>query len=353
MKVIFFTGGGSGGHFLVSKVLIEQMRKTTHHQVFYIGGRNSIEEYLCKKLNIPYFPISTGKFRRYFSWKNFTDLVNIFLGFLQSSMILFQYSQKDSIVVSTGGFVSIPLVFAAFILRKKIYIHEQTTRVGLSNKISSYLAEKIFISFKCSEKYFPQHKVIYSGYPVRPSCFVKSIAEIVIDGLRINLQKNMLFITGGAHGSKFLNDLILKYLSPLKETYFILHQVGKNHIEQFLPYRDKRYLPVDFLGDEIIDIYKLSSLIISRSGAGTVSELLTLQIRSLYIPLRIAQKNEQYFNAKEAEKRCASLIVTEEEMNGSDLISILETFKKKKPQEQCTDQVTKNAESIILDVILK
>ncbi len=347
MRKIIFTGGGSGGHVVPALTLIDKI--SDKFKVYYIGG-SGIEKELVTQKNIPFKTISTGKLRRYFSIQNMIDLFKVGIGFIQSFFYLLSFS-KNTIVFSTGGFVSVPVVLAAFLTRKKIYIHEQTSRVGLANRICSKFATKIFISFKESEKYFPQSKTVFTGYPVRDECYEEHSNNIIIDELdilKIKESKKIIFITGGGNGAKLLNDKVKELLNELTPEYFIIHQVGKNFIEEYKPLKNQSYLPLPFLGKEMIDILKVSDVIISRSGAGTVCELLALGKPSIFIPLKIAQKNEQFHNAMEAKKRLNSIIIEEDDLSKELLLSaILEISKK-----EIVKVKKENISTLILNYVL-
>ena len=193
---IIFTGGGSGGHVMPAITLIQQLQ--SDYQIEYIGGKKGIERELIGELDIPYHPISTGKLRRYFSIENLLDFFRVIKGVVDSFFIILFNSKKDTLVFSAGGFVTVPVVFSAWLLGRKIFIHEQTSRVGLANKIASKFARKVFISFKESFKFFPKEKTTYSGYPLRNSLFSNEKNDVEIGGIKLSqVDKPILFITGG------------------------------------------------------------------------------------------------------------------------------------------------------------
>ena len=324
-KNIIFTGGGSGGHVIPAITLINKL-KSKNISIFYIGGRDSIEERIAKENNLEFKAVSNGKLRRYISVENIKDIFKVVFGVIESFFYLLKFSRKDSLVFSTGGFVSVPIILAAALQGKKIYIHEQTTRVGLANKIASKFAHKVFVSFKDSLSFFPASKVKYSGYPVRDEIFDSKIGPVNLNGININeVKKEILFITGGGNGSFLLNEFVKSNQNSLKD-YFVIHQVGKKFLSEYEKLNSDQYIAVDFLGSEMVDILKLAKYVISRSGAGTVSELLALKKKSVFIPLKIAQKNEQYHNAMAANKEIGSIVVKEDDLSSftmTDLISKL------------------------------
>ena len=334
-KSLIFTGGGSGGHVMPALTIIKKINSQDEYNVHYIGGIQSIERELVKDYSLVYHPIHTGKLRRYISLENLKDIFKIFIGFFESLVILFSFSRTNSLVFSTGGFVSVPVVLAAKCLGLKVYIHEQTSRVGLANKICSFVSNKVLVSFEDSIKYFPFKKTIYSGYPLRDECYSPVIGSVIINGIDLKLvTKPILFVTGGGNGSFLLNELIKNNFQELISQFFIVHQVGKNYIKEYEKIIDSSYLPMAFVGKEIIDLFKLATCVISRSGAGTVCELIALEKRSIFIPLKIAQKNEQYFNALEAKKLLGSVIILEAELNSEVVLSAVKDILVHKPHEK-------------------
>ncbi|MDH5582179.1 MAG: UDP-N-acetylglucosamine--N-acetylmuramyl-(pentapeptide) pyrophosphoryl-undecaprenol N-acetylglucosamine transferase [Bdellovibrionales bacterium] len=350
---IIFSGGGSGGHVLPAITLIDELQKGPQNKIHYIGGEKGIEREIIEKKKIPYKAIKTGKLRRYFSIENFIDIFKIIWGLGQSFFYLLKFKSKNTLVFSTGGFVSVPVVVAAFLTGKKVFIHEQTSRVGLANKLASFFADKIFISFKQSASYFPVHKTQYSGYPLRDECFSQNKGPIEIDGLSLaELDRPILFVTGGGNGSLLINEYVEKHLNDLKKDYFIIHQVGKNFVEKYNSFKDENYHPIGFIDQNMIDMYKYADIVISRAGAGTVCELMALRKRSIFIPLKIAQKNEQYFNALEAQKEFGSLVIQEDELKGKDLIVLLKDFLQQVDNKESDYQLS-NGKDLLLKEILE
>lgn len=344
---IIFTGGGSGGHVMPTVTLLHELKDK--HYIGYIGGKG-IERELIGTLSLPFHTITTGKLRRYISFENLVDVFKVIKGIFDSFLILLRKSNKRTLIFSTGGFVTVPVVLAAWLLRRKIYIHEQTTQVGLANKIASKFASKVFVSFEDSLKYFPREKTEVSGYPLRSSLFDTHKSEITYDGITINeATKPLLFITGGGNGSKLVNDLIKNNLDELTKKYFIVHQVGKAFFDEYKVLKSNRYHPIAFVGSEMTDLYKWADVIVSRAGAGTVCELIALKKKSIFIPLKIAQKNEQFHNAKEAEAKIGSVVITEDELAEVDFLNILSSFEIG-DQSSSGDQ-SKNGRDILIDKI--
>ena len=325
---IFFTGGGSGGHVIPAITLIQEVQRILPSSgmpwaIKYIGGK-TIEAQLIPPLGITYYTIQTGKLRRYFSWQNFTDVFRICLGIWQTFWILWHYRKDKNLICAMGGFVAVPVVVAAYLWRCKIVVHEQTCQAGLANRIAAKLADEIWLSFGQSKKFFPPDKTVLTGYPVRPSCFTPRPSTLVIQGKDLaTIEKPILFVTGGGNGSALLNDWVKENLTWLSEKFFIVHQVGRLQWPQFKDLGSTNYLPLDLLGPEIIELFKLATLVISRSGAGTVCELMALKKRSIFIPLKIAQHQEQAKNAQAAQNMLGSLVLHEDEFKTMNAPQIL------------------------------
>ncbi len=348
-KHIVFCGGGSGGHVMPALTLIEALQKQGY-EIDYIGG-NGIESEIVPSRNIPYHQIQTGKLRRYLSVQNMIDLFKVGVGIFQAFFFMLT-RPGNTLVFSTGGFVSVPVVIAAWLTGKKIYIHEQTSRVGLANKIASKFADKVFISFDESKNYFPTGKTMLSGYPLRDECYDATVGKIEVDGVDVGKStRPVMFITGGGNGAKILNEKVRDGLEELEKKYLIIHQVGKQFEEEYSKLKSENYHPVAFVSGGMIDLFKKAEVVISRAGAGTVSELLSLNKKSIFIPLKIAQKNEQFHNAMEAHGKIGSLVIEEDEFNSLSMSEILERFYGS--QEHDKSYKMPNGKDILLDEIEK
>ena len=186
-KTIIFSGGGSGGHVVQAIAIIQSLSKE-EFEVCYIGSYNGIEKKLVESLDLTYFGVSSGKLRRYFSLQNLTDCFRILKGIFQTFFILFKYPKKSSLVFLTGGFVTVPVAISAWIQGKKIILHEQTSRAGLANRVNSFFASKVLISFEESRSFFSHEKVLNLGYPIRDKFYDDGNVSINHDA------RNILFI---------------------------------------------------------------------------------------------------------------------------------------------------------------
>lgn len=365
------TGGGSGGHTLPAVTIHDSFvdyfsDKDEHFESIYIGSHSGIEKDVAEKKNIKYFSISTGKLRRYFSFQNFTDGFLIIKGVWDAFRILLKF--KPDAVFSTGGFVSVPVVIAAKLLSIPAIIHEQTSHVGLANKIASYFARKVACTFENSKKYFPENKVIQTGQPIRKELFTGS-KDKAYDIFDLDNSLPLIYITGGSQGSHKINQTIKEILPELLKHCNIIHQCGKsqghNDDDELKEFKNtlssdfkRRYRVQDFIhADELKHILNGTDLLIGRAGAGTVSEALALRIPSIYIPLAIAQRNEQYYNAKNLADLGGAIIILEADLKSDSLKeNILNLLKNpeqlKIMKESMSKSSIQNASELILELIM-
>ncbi len=335
-------GGGSGGHVLPALTVIREVKKKFPDvQITCIGSYEGIESRLFQAEGLPYKGISTGKLRRYLSWQNLTDIFRILWGTIQSFFFCLKFSRSQSVVFCTGGFVTVPVALACWLQGKNIYVHEQTSRVGLANKICSTFAKGVMVTFEASKKFFPAEKTKHIGYPLREEIFQESPLEN--EG-----QKPILFLTGGGNGSSLLNKTLFSLKDGLIENYQIIHQCGKAEFSLYSPHSSDDYKVYEFVGEEMINLLDKAQIVISRAGAGTVIELMALGKPSIFVPLKIAQKNEQFHNAMEAHNKLGSIVIEEDQFNEE---SLREAITKMSSLERAPKE-TKNPTGDIVAILM-
>nr|MBI5456035.1 UDP-N-acetylglucosamine--N-acetylmuramyl-(pentapeptide) pyrophosphoryl-undecaprenol N-acetylglucosamine transferase [Candidatus Levybacteria bacterium] len=301
MKVVLV-----GGHLSPALAVLEKLEK---QDVYYIGRKHSFEgddalslEYQeILKLGIPFFALKTARFQRKFTRYTLASFLKMPIGFYQALRIL--NNIKPDVVLSFGGYLSVPVGLAASALRTPLVLHEQTFEIGFANKILSPLAKKICISFESSKKFFPKGKTVLTGNPIK-----KDILKL-LDSKKISNNLPLIYITGGSSGSHAINELVANSLEKLLEKYTIFHQTGDSKIyndfekltlrkNNLKKEKSKNYTLVKFLipKDSALMLSK-ADLVVGRSGINTVTELIYLKKPALLIPLPFSQKNEQFKNA--------------------------------------------------------
>lgn len=326
MKKIILTGGGTAGHVTPNIALIPSLCKA-EFEIFYIGSYNGIEKQLINEQKIPYYAISSGKLRRYFDIKNFSDPFKVIKGFAQAMRLM--HKLKPDIVFSKGGFVSVPVILAAKLCHIPSIIHESDLTPGLANKLAIPNAAKVCCNFPETLKYLPEGKAVLTGSPIRKE-LLSGDKERARKLCGFQKEKPVLFIVGGSSGSKFINDTIRGLLPELLKTYQIIHMCGKGHLEESLNKTDG-YKQFEYIGSELNDIFALADLVISRAGANSICELLALHKPNILIPLSVnASRGDQILNAQSFEKQGFSVVIEEEVITPDKFLNLIhETYKNR------------------------
>jgi UDP-N-acetylglucosamine--N-acetylmuramyl-(pentapeptide) pyrophosphoryl-undecaprenol N-acetylglucosamine transferase len=323
-KTIVFTGGGSAGHVTPNLAIINEIRNEWNIQ--YIGSKKGIEKELIEKIQVPYHAISSGKLRRYIDFENIVDVFRVLKGCLEARRVLKKL--KPDLVFSKGGFVSVPVIVAARLLKIPIFIHESDMTPGLANKISQRFATKIFTSFDETVKYFPKDKAMAIGSPIRKDVLVGS-AEKGRRFLDFHGARPILTIMGGSLGARKINEAVREALGPLTAKYQIVHLCGKNNLDKSLE-SVTGYKQFEYVHDELPDILAATDLVITRGGSNAIFEFLALNIPMLIIPLGLQQsRGDQILNAKAFAEKGFSLTLEEDNLTGESLLRHLEMLEEK------------------------
>ncbi|CDM68714.1 UDP-N-acetylglucosamine-N-acetylmuramyl-(pentapeptide) pyrophosphoryl-undecaprenol N-acetylglucosamine transferase [Clostridium bornimense] len=323
---ILMTGGGTGGHVIPNLALIPRLQQEDF-DIFYIGSINGIERKLIEETGIKYHPISSGKLRRYFDIKNFTDPFKVVKGLSQAFFII--KKEKPDVVFSKGGFVAVPVVIAASMLKIPVVAHESDITPGLANKLSQPYVSKLCVTFPESIKYVKDNKGVVTGTPIREELF-KGNAEKALKFLNFTGKKPVILIMGGSLGSKVINESIRNNLDLLTSRYDIVHLCGKGNLDDSLNGK-QGYRQFEYINEELKDIMALSSMIITRGGSNSLFEILALKKPNIIIPLsRAASRGDQILNAASFEKSGYSIVIQEEELNSNILLNKINLLEEKK-----------------------
>jgi UDP-N-acetylglucosamine--N-acetylmuramyl-(pentapeptide) pyrophosphoryl-undecaprenol N-acetylglucosamine transferase len=320
--------------------------------VFYIGGRKSAEEKIAKEHGIPFYGIYTGKLRRYFDFKNFTDAFKVPLGFLQALYRLWRL--KPDLVFAKGGYVSVPVVLAAHVLRIPIWLHESDVTPSLSAKICGRYAAKIWLSFEESRQFFPNVKNIeVVGNPIRKK-ITKGSCEHGYKFTSFHGDKPVVMIVGGSSGAESMNKIVYEILHKLLQEVQIIHVTGPH---SDLPFHmaavDKHnYRSYEFLEGELADCYAISDLVVSRAGSGSLFEILACGIPMILIPLpSFASRGDQLENAAIFEKHGLAKVLHQETLKPEKLLK--EILGLLHDKHACTDMMKAQSEIKLKDATEK
>lgn len=330
MLKILFTGGGTAGHVMPNIALIEYFRLRETAKLYYIGSHQGIEKQLIEKVDIPYYSITTGKLRRYFTWRNFLMPFQVMWGILQSCKLCWRL--KPNVVFSKGGFVAWPVVIAAWLLRIPIIVHESDVTPGLANRLSFPLANRIFLAFDIKNKLYP-HKTVITGLPIRHALLEGKKSQGLYQ-LGFNEDKPVLLVWGGSLGAISLNNMIQSLLSQLLTTFQIVHLCGKDNLNKDLRlpgYRAFEYLELP----QLTHILACSDIVISRAGATAIYELLALHKPHILCPLSTqVSRGEQIRNAQYCEHLGVSTVIYPEHFTAVTLTKTLQECYQNLPQYQ-------------------
>ncbi len=315
-KHIVLTGGGTAGHVNPNLALLSRLTRSGW-QVSYIGSRGGIEAELVK--DVPFYGISSGKLRRYFDWRNFTDPFQVLRGAVESYGILRQL--RPNLVFSKGGFVTVPVVLSAWWLGIPVVIHESDYSPGLANRLSVPFAQAVWVTFPETIEFIPRAELM--GLPVRPE-LLWGDRERGRAFCQFTEGKPVLLIMGGSSGSETINRVIREGIKELTDRYQVIHLCGKGNIRSELE-AVPDYKQFAYLTEELKDCLALADLIVSRSGANALFEFLALHKPHLLIPLSTkASRGDQILNANSFVKAGYSALLTEEELNIERLLSALD-----------------------------
>jgi UDP-N-acetylglucosamine--N-acetylmuramyl-(pentapeptide) pyrophosphoryl-undecaprenol N-acetylglucosamine transferase len=321
MKRIVLTGGGTAGHVTPNIALLPALKKEGY-DIHYIGSYDGIERKLIEELNIPYYGISSGKLRRYFDPKNFTDPLKVIKGYMEAATLMKKL--KPDVVFSKGGFVAVPVVLAA--KRKGIpaIIHESDMTPGLANKICIPSAKKICANFPETIKYLPGDKAVLTGTPIRQELFSGN-KMLGLDFCGFNRNKPVLLAVGGSTGSVVVNEAIRSVLPELLKKYQVVHLCGKDKVDNNLN-QVPGYVQYEYIKKELSDLLDAADVVISRAGANAICELLALRKPNILIPLSAASsRGDQILNAESFDRLGYSYVIKEEQLTGETLLTAVDT----------------------------
>lgn len=344
---IIMTGGGSAGHVTPNIALMPKLRELGF-EIKYIGSKNGIEKEIIGKEGLPYFQISSGKVRRYFDFKNFTDPFKVVKGVGDALRILGK--EKPDVVFSKGGFVTVPVIIAASMKKIPVVSHESDFTPGLANKLAAPFCDKLCVTFPESLKHVKGDNGILTGTPIREE-LLKGNAEKGEVFCKFKKKKPVLLIIGGSLGSKVINDSIRENLDNLLIGFNIIHLCGKNNLDQNLQGREG-YLQFEYISDELPDLMAYTDFVVSRAGANAIFELLALKKPHILIPLSAkASRGDQVLNAKSFKKSGYSMVIEEEELNKDLLESKLKELYRNK--NLYIDNMAKGGQGNGIDNIIK
>ena len=315
--------------------------------VHYIGSYNGIERKLIENMKVQYHGIASGKFRRYFDIKNFTDPFRVLKGYREASSLIKKI--KPNVIFSKGGFVSVPVVTASKRRRVPCIIHESDLTPGLANKISIPFADKVCVNFPETLNHIPEGKAVLTGTPIRKELYSGN----KIQGLEFcgfSLNKPVILVMGGSSGAQAINIQLRATLPEILEKFQVIHLCGNGNIDnEFnnLP----GYVQFEYINEELSNLFAAADIVVSRAGANAICELLALRKPTVLIPLPLgASRGDQILNAQSFERQGFSFLLKEEELNPSTLLNAIKKVYINK--EMYLDNMNKSEQGDSIETIM-
>jgi len=326
MKKILLTGGGTAGHVTPNIALLPRLRELGY-EISYMGSYEGIEKKLIEEFEVPYYGISSGKLRRYFDPKNFSDPFKVVKGYFQAKKLLKKL--KPNIVFSKGGFVSVPVVMAAKKCKIPCIIHESDITPGLANKLAIPSATKVCANFPETLNYLPKEKAVLTGSPIRKELFTGNKIK-GLDFCGFTANKPVLLVIGGSTGAASVNNAIRDLLPTLLQKFQVIHLCGKGKTDEAFNGREG-YVQFEYINKELKDLFAAADVIVSRAGANAICELLALKKPNILIPLSAAaSRGDQILNAESFERQGFSYVLKEEDVTNETLLSAVnEVFENR------------------------
>ncbi|MDO8498825.1 MAG: UDP-N-acetylglucosamine--N-acetylmuramyl-(pentapeptide) pyrophosphoryl-undecaprenol N-acetylglucosamine transferase [bacterium] len=341
----------TGTHFTPAQAVIEELQKWNGTKIVYIGRKftregddsSSAESQVLPKMGVKFLPLTTGRLQRKFTIYTIPSILKIPFGFFQA--LYFLLREQPEVVLSFGGYVAVPTVFAAWLLSVPVIIHEQTLVSGLANTISSWFADKVAVSFP--DNTLAKSRSVLTGNPMRQelistdgvSFHEQEIKEVI--SLVHKEELPLILVTGGNQGSHVINEALGEVLEELTEQALVIHQTGDSKFQDFAKLEAKknglkhpqRYVVRKWIeGSDMGNIFKNAGLVVARAGANTLLELSYFQVPALVIPLPYISRDEQNINAKFFQRAGLAKILPQSELSGKRLLEDITQMLKDLPE---------------------
>ena len=361
-ELIAFTGGGTGGHIYPGLAVADEVKtiaksNNKNIKIIWLGCSKGMDRNIVEKAIGPdglptadeFFGIPSGKLRRYFSMKNFSDLFRIAGGFFKAYHVL--RKQKPAVLFSKGGFVSVPPCIAARLLKIPVYTHECDFTLGLANRLNFKSAKAMFVSYEETKRRLgsaEQKRVVVTGNPVRPVFYNTNKQKgLEFAGIPADNKKPVLLVLGGSSGARQVNQLVYENLDYLCKNFVVIHQTGlvNNNSGEEAALKEKydSYKPFSFIYSEMPDVVSCADVVLSRSGANSIWEAAVLKKPMVLIPLcGNGTRGDQVDNSKFFEEKGAALMLLGKAANSENLQKALNQMlveENRKSYEKALEQI--------------
>jgi len=340
---VVISAGGTGGHIYPALAIIDKIKeKEPNSDFLYIGTHNRMEKDIVPKQNIPYKAIEIYGFNKKVL-KDLKSLKCVIKSYKECKKVIKKFN--PDIVIGVGGYVTAPVILAASSLNYKTFIHEQNSVPGKTNKFLSKFSTKIGVSFDSSINSFPKEKVIFTGNP----CNEKAINNPLMDKTKLGLNKNkdFVYIVMGSLGSNKMSDILINMLNSFEnKTYEVVLVTGKDYFEKVKDLSfPKNVFVVPYI-DNQTTLMKQAKLVVSRCGATTLGEIMSLRLPSIIIPSPYVADNHQYKNGLTLVKKQAAVMIEEKDLVDDILVKTIDDLMN---DENKLNEMKKNLEGMTID----
>lgn len=348
MSTIVFTGGGTGGHVYPGLAVLSSLPEALRVQVRWIGSRRGVERRIVAGAGVPYHAIPAGKLRRYFDLENVLDVFRVLAGILAAYRLLRRLGAE--VIFSKGGYVAVPVVTAAYLLRLPVVIHESDADPGLATRLTAPLAARILIPYAETRGAFRsrlQSKIAVTGNPVRREFHTAPTAGILSEVGLPETELPVIFVTGGSLGARQVNLLVEETIAELTREAVVVHQTGAHSVDM-IPAIAARAIPGRYFGAPgftalFPSLMRRADLVVARAGAGTIWEIAVCGRPAVLIPLsQGASRGDQLRNAARYAASGAALVLDDPALSGAEFLSTVRGVIRD-PQQR--DEMTRSAES--------
>ena len=321
MRVIV-SAGGTGGHIYPAIAIINKIKEEEPNSEFlYIGTSDRMEKDLIPELGIKFEAITVSGLKRKLTLENFKVLYQFLKARGKCKKIIKEFD--PDVVIGAGGYVTGPVIWAAKKLGKRTFIHEQNSVVGLTNKYLTKYADKIGVSFSSTLDAFPKDKVVLTGNPCSEKAL--SMKKANKESYGLTKSKKLVLIVMGSLGSRTVNDKIVTFLNDFKDKdYEVMFVTGNSYYEKVKDLKVPSNVKIVPFIYEMPSLMKATDLMISRAGASTMSEILVLNVPTIFIPSPYVTNNHQYKNAMDLVNQKAALILEEKDLEKDKLIKLID-----------------------------
>jgi UDP-N-acetylglucosamine--N-acetylmuramyl-(pentapeptide) pyrophosphoryl-undecaprenol N-acetylglucosamine transferase len=351
---VIISGGGTGGHLFPALAIADEFRsRYSNAEILFVGAVGRIEMDKVPKAGYKIIGLRIDGLQRSLSIRNLTFPIKLFLSLLKSIFVLLRF--KPNVVVGTGGYASGPLLFMASLFKTPTLIQEQNSYPGITNRFLSKTVKTIAVAYEGLERFFPIEKLNYTGNPIRQTIANAEVKTSVGKAFFEQISgKPTLVVLGGSLGARKINQLIENHLNTFeKHGLQLIWQCGTIYYDQYKKHQSDMVKIIPFVS-EMDQLYAAADIIISRSGAATLSELFCVACPALLIPSPNVAENHQYHNARALANRGAALVIIEKDLDRdfeTVLTQLLDAKKQKKMVDRLKKMAQPNATSLIVDLI--